>query len=432
MNEDTASSTMFEDVVTMIRILSLIPQDRWTTVAEIHQELEDRGVEIHRRTLQRYLKTIRDHSDVFPIHVETSGKPYGFCWDPQSAGFHLPQLGVEQMLLLRIAEERLQSHLPPQAITPIRPLLRSARRVIKYDDETEGTWLRKVKVLEDAQSFQPPVIRPGVLSAIADALFIDHKVLLRCRSARSRNTEVIVRPLAIIQKGVRTYLVYQTDAGDFQHIALNRLDAAELMQDAFEHPENFDLEDYSAKIRLNDARGKTMRLSITSDDPEFVRILSESPFNQTQKIEDEPGKTGSWVITAVVEDSLLLDGWLAEHRGSIISSTKTALRQEEATASKFRGNRVGPAGGRSHCDAAHAADRKQRRKALEPPSCRSHAFRRRNQPDSAGAEILRSSCGCAQFRRRIWSGGSGRFKESESRVQHQRSRSNGQMMLLNR
>ena len=40
MNEDTASSTMFEDVVTMIRILSLIPQDRWTTVAEIHQELE--------------------------------------------------------------------------------------------------------------------------------------------------------------------------------------------------------------------------------------------------------------------------------------------------------------------------------------------------------------------------------------------------------
>ena len=131
MNEDTASSTMFEDVVTMIRILSLIPQDRWTTVAEIHQELEDRGVEIHRRTLQRYLKTIRDHSDVFPIHVETSGKPYGFCWDPQSAGFHLPQLGVEQMLLLRIAEERLQSHLPPQAITPIRPLLRSARRVIK-------------------------------------------------------------------------------------------------------------------------------------------------------------------------------------------------------------------------------------------------------------------------------------------------------------
>lgn len=236
------------------------------------------------------------------------------------------------MLLLRIAEERLQSHLPPQAITPIRPLLRSARRVIKYDDETEGTWLRKVKVLEDAQSFQPPVIRPGVLSAIADALFIDHKVLLRCRSARSRNTEVIVRPLAIIQKGVRTYLVYQTDAGDFQHIALNRLDAAELMQDAFERPENFDLEDYSAKIRLNDARGKTMRLSITSDDPEFVRILSESPFNQTQKIEDEPGKTGSWVITAVVEDSLLLDGWLAEHRGSIISSTKTALRQEEATA----------------------------------------------------------------------------------------------------
>ena len=72
MNEDTASSTMFEDVVTMIRILSLIPQDRWTTVAEIHQELEDRGVEIHRRTLQRYLKTIRDHSDVFAVHAETS------------------------------------------------------------------------------------------------------------------------------------------------------------------------------------------------------------------------------------------------------------------------------------------------------------------------------------------------------------------------
>ena len=117
MNEDTASSTMFEDVVTMIRILSLIPQDRWTTVAEIHQELEDRGVEIHRRTLQRYLKTIRDHSDVFPIHVETSGKPYGFLLGSAERRVSSAQLGVEQMLLLRIAEERLQSHLPPQAIT---------------------------------------------------------------------------------------------------------------------------------------------------------------------------------------------------------------------------------------------------------------------------------------------------------------------------
>ena len=58
------------------------------------------------------------------------------------------------------------------------------------------------------------------------------------------------------------------------------------MQDAFERPENFDLEDYSAKIRLNDARGKAMRLYITSEDPEDVRIHSESPFNQKQYNED--------------------------------------------------------------------------------------------------------------------------------------------------
>ena len=333
MNEDTASSTMFEDVVTMIRILSLIPQDRWTTVAEIHQELEDRGVEIHRRTLQRYLKTIRDHSDVFPIHVETSrGNRTAFAGIRRAQGFICPSSAWSKCCCFALLRSGFRAICRRKPSPPIRPLLRSARRVIKYDDETEGTWLRKVKVLEDAQSFQPPVIRPGVLSAIADALFIDHKVLLRCRSARSRNTEVIVRPLAIIQKGVRTYLVYQTDAGDFQHIALNRLDAAELMQDAFEHPENFDLEDYSAKIRLNDARGKTMRLSITSDDPEFVRILSESPFNQTQRLRTNPARPAVELITAVVEDSLLLDGWLAEHRGSIISSTKTALRQEEATA----------------------------------------------------------------------------------------------------
>ena len=322
--------TMFEEVVTMIRILSLIPQDRWTTVAEIHDELTERGIEIHRRTLQRYLKTIREHSEVFPIVVNSSGKPFTFCWDPQSAGFHLPQLGVEQMLLLRMAEEHLHATLPAQAITALRPLLRSARRIVQYDDESRGTWLRKVKVLDDAQRFMPPAIRPAVLSAVADALFIDHKLMIRCRSTKKRE-DVVVRPLALIQKGVRTYLVYQTDGEEvIQHIALNRIEAAELLQDMFVRPKSFDLEDYAAKVSFNESRGTAVRLTIVSDDPEFVRMLSESPFNLTQSIED--AGEGKWSISAIVEDSLLLDGWLAERRASILSSTKAALTDAEIAA----------------------------------------------------------------------------------------------------
>lgn len=333
MTTGLSSNSMFEDVITLIRILELIPQNKWTTISEIHERLEAQGVVIHRRTLQRYLKTIRENSDVFQIRVDASSKPYAFCWDAQGRGLHLPRLTVEQALLLRLADEQLRRQVPASLIENLRPLLRLTRRTADAGDEPGGTWLRKLKVLDSAQPFEPPQIRPSVFSAVAESLFGDRLLSIRCRNSLNRPMEAKVMPLALLQKGLRTYLVCRFEGSDdFRHLALNRIEFAEVQPETFERPTDFDLEDYAARAALNEARGRPVKLSILTDDGELVRCLSETPFNLTQTISAADGADGTprWTVEAVVEDSLLLDGWLAMRRESILSTTKSVLTRDEA------------------------------------------------------------------------------------------------------
>ena len=75
-----------------------------------------------------------------------------------------------------------------------------------------------------------------------------------------------------------------------------------------------------------------MKLEIVTDDPVLVKNLSETPFNASQTIvSTSPAAEGrpAWTITAVIEDSLLLDGWLAMRRSSILSTRKSMVAPDD-------------------------------------------------------------------------------------------------------
>lgn len=342
------SSAMFEDAVMLLKILQLIPLRQWTTIPQIATQLENEGLDIRRRTLQRYLQTIRQHPEIFPIAFDLDAKPYRFRWDMHSKGLHLPLLSVQDTLLLRLAEEHLRYQLPPSVLAGLRPLFHDAKHIAALNAEKrEYSWLRKVKVVSPSLSFMPPKINPQVFERTSEALFADKRLFVRYRNARGKRVEAYVMPLALVQQDVRTYLVCQFEGySNFRHLALHRIESARVTTFDFERPADFDLEDYTARAPFNYAQGRTIRLEILTDDPVLVKNLAETPFNRTQTIVKEklersseedsqpnPQRTADalrWRITVDIEDSLLLDGWLAMRRASILSTKKTLLKTNDA------------------------------------------------------------------------------------------------------
>ena len=92
-------------------------------------------------------------------------------------------------------------------------------------------------------------------------------------------------------------------------MALHRLRSAEALPFVVERPDDFSLDAYVADRHFNFSNGDKIRLVFESDDAYLKRYLTETPFNPTQKLTEFAD--GSWRCEAVLDDSPLIDGWVA-------------------------------------------------------------------------------------------------------------------------
>ena len=281
MSAEVNARSSLNEAFVMIRILELIPQHRWITMTQIRNQLAANGIPLQRRTLERYMKTIRENPQLFPVKANMDSRPYGFQWDTAGRGLHFPVLGPQETLLLRLADEYLHYLLPSSVLSGLRPLFRDARKSTEAQASSRASsWLRKVKVVSPALSFLPPQISQQVFDAVTEALLEDRMISIRYRNARDRVLEANVKPLGLVQQDVRTYLVCQFEKfSDYRHLAMHRIEAATVSCVEFERPENFDLEDYTANAPFNYSQGRTVKLELLTDDPTLIKNLSETPFN---------------------------------------------------------------------------------------------------------------------------------------------------------
>ena len=78
MSEEVNARSSLNEAFVMIRILELIPQHRWITMTQIRNQLAANGIPLQRRTLERYMKTIRENPQLFPIKANMDSRPYGY------------------------------------------------------------------------------------------------------------------------------------------------------------------------------------------------------------------------------------------------------------------------------------------------------------------------------------------------------------------
>lgn len=295
----------FETLRLALELLRRIPRQSKVSTKELHQQLLAIGFDRDERSIQRLLKSL---SDQFDIERDDRSVPYGYRWKDKGQGLMVPTLNRQESLLLMLAEQQLKPLLPPTVLKAMEGFFRQARaNLAPHQNATlEKQWLKKVRVVSEMQPLLPPKLAKGVLEAVTGALYANHWLDVDYTNQRDEHKQYRIMPLGLAQQGPRLYLVCRFEGYDNQRImALHRMHSAIDTQQPFKRPD-FDLATYEDEGNLAVGNGERIRLRFEIDKAPGKHLL-ESPLSDDQTVEE---KTDSYVITATLMQTLLLDRWL--------------------------------------------------------------------------------------------------------------------------
>lgn len=307
-----------ETVRLALELLQRIPPRVAVTAEALKAQLEAAGIRRDLRTIQRQLKALCQH---FDIECLDQDKPYGYRWKERAKGFSLPALGPQESLVLTLAEQQLRPLLPPKLFKSMEGFFAQARRNLgpTSSAELERQWLKKIRVVSTTQPLMPPSIRPGVLEAVSEALYLNLRLHVQYRNAAGQLTKSDVMPLGLAQQGTRLYLVCRFEGFENErNLALHRIETAKLTSLPFERPKMFDLNAYDGDGRFHLGDGRKIKLTFRITRTAGLHIM-ESPLSVDQTVREG---TEYFDISATVVDSVLLDHWLRGFGDDIIRCEK--------------------------------------------------------------------------------------------------------------
>lgn len=295
-----------------LEILRCMSKHSKRTCEEILNMLLARGIHIELLTLQRYLKKLSE-SDPAYIERDNSSKPFGYKFKTTASSF-VQNLTIEESLLFKLVQERLRYQLPSTLFKNFSPLFEMAQQKLDSNlgrASREGKWTNKVAIVPNSLPLMPPPVKPRIFEIVSQALFENRQLEIEYKNAKQDIKRHIVNPLGIVQQEPRLYLVCNFVGHDNErHIALHRITEAIKLPNEAMIPPGFKIDEYVFGRHFNYSGDdpQFVRLTLVFSNPETKLNLEESPFNKTQHIENQPD--GRYKLTVIIEDSLLLDGWI--------------------------------------------------------------------------------------------------------------------------
>ncbi len=299
-------SSVQESLVLAFELLKRIPKYKQITAKELHQQLNDAGIERDIRTIQRNLEMLCAHFDI--IRDERS-KPYSYRWDKNSDGFSLSTLSAQEALLLTLAQEYLHHLLPTNLTSSLDGFFQQAKYQFAPSAEKtkEREWLNKVAIVRETQPLLPPKIDEQVFQSISEALYHDRLLNIEYYNVKQEQKSAIVMPLALAQQGQRLYLVCRFDGYDNERsLAVHRINKATVSSFSFERPKEFKLTQYDADARFGFGEGERCQVKFCITKQAGFH-LTETPLSEDQQIED---KGDHYIVTATTVKSKQLQHWL--------------------------------------------------------------------------------------------------------------------------
>ena len=295
-----------ETLVFALELLRRIPRHRRITAKELHKQLQEAGLKKDLRTVQRQLKML---SERFDIECDDREKPYGYRWIEQADGFCIPRLGLQDSLLLTLAEQYLRKILPAKLMKSMEGFFTQARYELAYHDgqHPEQEWLSKVRIVDTTQPLLPPKVKSEVFEAVSNALYENKWLKVNYRNVDGKRGDYRVMPLGLAQQGPRLYLVCRFEGFDNERsLALHRIITAEALTMSFKRPPEFDLKKYDDDGRFGFGEGERISLTFRIDKQTGAHLL-ETPLSKDQKVRSLDSE---YEINATVVDTEQLNWWL--------------------------------------------------------------------------------------------------------------------------
>jgi predicted DNA-binding transcriptional regulator YafY len=292
-------------------MLQRVSRGRWVGTAELQQALQQEGIDVNLRTIQRDLVAL---ADFFPL--ESNGlSPQGWRWRVDAPVTQLPQITSSQALTFMMVEQHLKLLLPASVLEDLRPWFNSARQQVKQGVSPAHRWADKVRIVPPTQPLIPPVIDPDALHTIQEAVLKELRLdVLYASRSRQQSLNLELDPLAMVQRGPVLYLVaagkslssgQATDA--IRLFAMHRFEKARMREEKIRKPKGFVLDEYLANGGLGFGNGSMKKLKAVFT-KEAGEHLYESRLSEDQMIKELPD--GRLEVTATVADTPQLKWWL--------------------------------------------------------------------------------------------------------------------------
>lgn len=253
-----------QTLVRQWELLKLLPtRPPGMTAKEVCQQLNDEGFDVSKRQVERDLEQL---SQSFALVCNDKGKPYGWHW-MEGAGADLPAISGAEALSLTMVEKVLKPLVPNTILRSLAPRLNQAKdKLAKLRHGASlGSWQDKVAYVPATLQQVSPTIDPTVLDNVQLALLHSQclEVSYQPGSQPDAIKEYTLHPLAIVQRGVSSYLVACVDPYDDPLLfALHRMNSASIRDDKqCKPPEGFTLKRYLEEGALQFSEGNTFELT---------------------------------------------------------------------------------------------------------------------------------------------------------------------------
>lgn len=310
--------------------------ERWITVGEIVNDLQQQGYAVETHSIRRDMKSLLETYPQLECNDNShgngeakSGLAHGYRWvgrdEHMQGGITLPEA-----LSLVMVERYLSQSLPVLLNRPLQDIFLKAKQTLELHKKSQIThWPEKICVIQPAQPFISPDIDPDVLVAVHEALLNEKQLRVTYRATQKVDAEPKIyrlHPLGLIQRGPITYLAAMAnDYVDVYLYALHRMQALELLAEDCRQKPEFDLNQFAAS---QGHFGSALPIHFVAKICDHLAlILQESPLSESQTLSDADG-SGFRQLTADVLDTWQLRWWIMGEGDRIEVISPIEFRQD--------------------------------------------------------------------------------------------------------
>lgn len=314
-----------------VELLKKIPREpeAYVTMNDMVKRIHDNwgnssSIASKRRKISNNLKKIEElYPKCLDMKKEENKKEYLFRMRA-TAPMLLAPMSQEQMMAFGLLSKFGTDLLTEKAHRALSPFFEAAQESavdvardagygVRASKDLARQWLEKIAVIPAVLPFCLPKVDESIKLIVHQALLLERRLHLKIVHSPSNEIEECeVSPLALVQQGVRTYLIgKKTGKRTVDHFLLARIIAADDAYENLEYPKNWSLQKFLDKgighpnfpVEIYGKR-EHIELKIDADS----QWLKETPLAENPVIEE--CKDGSYIMKVVMPITEELVHWL--------------------------------------------------------------------------------------------------------------------------